>query len=144
MPPSSVQGPQYTLPTDCEAPSSRVTHDPSSKFQAATTNQSALAQDCEFSFSIWSLPSRNLHSNSDSKTKRRILSKTVLQRHLLHTRLSSCLVLLGERTLFLLNQRPRARVKGLAWVTLCHGPKMYSGYSSPCDSVLGPVFNTLK
>lgn len=33
-------------------------------------------------FGIWSLPSRNLHFNFGSKTKRGILSKTVLQRRL--------------------------------------------------------------
>lgn len=37
----------------------------------------------EFSFSIWSLPSRNLRSHFDSKTKRETSMKMLLQRHIL-------------------------------------------------------------
>ena len=77
--PSSIEGPQQTLPTDRELVSSGFTRDPSPKFHVATSNQSWLAQDCEFSFSIWSLHSRNLHPNFDSKTKREMLSSTLLQ-----------------------------------------------------------------
>jgi len=68
---------QQTSPTNYKLLPSWVTHDPSLKFHAAPTDQSGLVQNCEFSFSIWSLPSRDLHSRFDSETKREILSKTL-------------------------------------------------------------------
>lgn len=132
--PSCIQGPQQTAPTDCKPLPSWVTYDPSPTCQAATTDQSGLVQDCEFSFSTWSLPSRNLHSYFDGQTKREMSRQTLLQRHILYTwhRLGRCLTLRRVGT--------APFQSALAW-SLYHGTRVHSGHVTQC---WGPVFNTLQ